>query len=971
MLGETISHYRVISEIGAGGMGVVYKAEDLRLGRFVALKFLPAELMRDPSAKQRFIQEARAASSLEHANICTIHDIEETTDGRMFLSMAFCEGETLKRRLERGPLPQAEALRVALQVARGLARAHEHGIVHRDVKPGNIMVMPDGEAKLLDFGIAKLGGGGDLTQTGTTLGTVAYMSPEQVRGDDVDQRSDVWSLGVVLYETLTGRRPFTGANDYALLQGILTAEPPPLEGAPTNVSEDVARVAARALAKDRRNRYPNAGEMAAALESCVTSAVTAQSTAAATPVARGRPRLWFTIPLVAVLIIGVVGGAAWWRRANRARWARATALPEILRLAQSDQYGEAFLLAKQAETVIPGDPVLSDVWPRISTRVSITTNPAGAVVSFRPVGSTGAWYSFGATPLKNETVPRGVFWWRFEKDGYEPLEVLRSTAFAPFFPGLAVTLSRRGSLPSDMVAVDIPAIGVGLTLTGFDYNKRVPVADFLIDRYEVTNTQFKAFVDVGGYEKREYWTEPFTSNGHLIDWTSAMTMFRDRTGRPGPATWQAGTYPAGQEEFPVAGVSWYEAAAYARFRGKSLPTIYHWTHAARPELGGFMTRLSNFGRNGPARVGTYHALGPYATYDMAGNVKEWIWNELAGTGNRYLLGGAWNDPDYQFLYSDARPPLDRSETNGFRCIQYLKGSGPSEPLAAPIAPPARDYAHEKPVADTVFRIYTEQYNYDRTPLDPRVGSSDDSSGLWRRELVQIGAAYGSERLPIHLFLPKNVKPPYQTILFFPGSGAIRSSTSADLQLNVIDFVIMSGRAVAYPIYKYTYERSASSVTSSWPEPTRAYSTWVQQVATDARRTLDYLETRPDIDGAKFGYYGFSWGARMSPIVLGLDARLKLGILLSGGLGNGRPAPEADPFNFAPRVRVPVLMLNGDQDFIFPFQTSQIPLFQGLGTPADRKRHVLYPGGHEIIATQRGQIVQEVVAWLDRWLGRIQ
>jgi dipeptidyl aminopeptidase/acylaminoacyl peptidase len=184
-------------------------------------------------------------------------------------------------------------------------------------------------------------------------------------------------------------------------------------------------------------------------------------------------------------------------------------------------------------------------------------------------------------------------------------------------------------------------------------------------------------------------------------------------------------------------------------------------------------------------------------------------------------------------------------------------------------------------------------------------------------------------------------------------------------------VIMSGRAVAYPIYKYTHERSATSVTSSWPERTRAYSTWVQQFTTDARRTLDYLETRPDIDREKVGYYGFSWGARMSPIVLALDPRVKLAILLSGGLGNGSPVPEADPFNFAPRVRVPVLMLNGDQDFIFPIQTSQLPLFQSLGTAADRKRHVLYPGGHEIYATQRGQIIQEVVAWLDRWLGRIQ
>jgi serine/threonine protein kinase len=177
MVGETVSHYRIIAEIGTGGMGVVYKAEDLRLGRLVALKFLPPGLVSDPEAKRRFFQEARTASAIDHVNVCTIHDIGETTDGRMFLSMAFCDGETLKKRLERGPLPATEAVRIALQVARGLARAHHTRIVHRDVKPGNIMLTTGGEAKLLDFGIAKIAtGDGDLTRTGTILGTYSRVA---------------------------------------------------------------------------------------------------------------------------------------------------------------------------------------------------------------------------------------------------------------------------------------------------------------------------------------------------------------------------------------------------------------------------------------------------------------------------------------------------------------------------------------------------------------------------------------------------------------------------------------------------------------------------------------------------------------------------------------------------------------------------------------------------------------------------
>src|SRR5262245_43072602 len=208
LTGETVSHYRIVERLGGGGMGVVYKAVDTRLNRFVALKFLSDSLTRDPDAKERFVQEAQAASALDHPNICTIHEIDETPDRELFLTMAFYDGETLKQRIERGRLPVAEALDIAIQMARALSKAHDAGIVHRDVKPANAIVASDGLVKILDFGLAKLAGQADITRTGTTLGTIAYMSPEQIRGVDAGPRLDVWSLGVVIYEMLAGRRPF-------------------------------------------------------------------------------------------------------------------------------------------------------------------------------------------------------------------------------------------------------------------------------------------------------------------------------------------------------------------------------------------------------------------------------------------------------------------------------------------------------------------------------------------------------------------------------------------------------------------------------------------------------------------------------------------------------------------------------------------------------------------------------------------
>jgi cephalosporin-C deacetylase-like acetyl esterase/predicted Ser/Thr protein kinase len=967
VIGETVSHYRVISEIGSGGMGVVYKAEDLRLGRFVALKFLPPQLVRNVEARQRLFAEARAASTLDHANVCTIYDVEELPDGRAFIAMAFVDGETLKARMERGPIPAAEAAKIAVQVAHGLARAHQAGIVHRDIKPGNIMITGDGEAKLLDFGIAKAHGAVDLTRTGTTLGTIAYMAPEHVRGGPGDERGDVWALGVVLAEMLTGKRLFTGTDDYELLQAIVE-KPIPALVAPGIPGEHAAlgAIVSRALERDRGKRYAGAGEMATALEEFLKPAGTG-------PVIiglDGRARKGMTLAVAAAVIAAVAIGGTWAWRSSGARTARNVTLPEALRLTDLDRHGEAFLLATQAERVIPGDPVLASLWPRISVTLNITSTPDGADASFGVIGDD-AWHPVGRTPLAAARVPRGILRWRIAREGFETLELVRaSTLFISPTIESGLPLAAPGTLPPGMLRVSVPTGGIRLTLTGFDFNVLVPAPSFLIDRQEVTNADFKAFVDAGGYDKREYWTEPFIQNGKRIEWTDAIALFRDRTGRPGPATWQGGAPAPGQESVPVGGVSWYEAAAYAAFRGKRLPTIYHWSQAAGPQLGDAVTRTSNFAGKGALPATGYRGLGLYGTVDMAGNVKEWVWNE-ATPGTRYILGGAWNEPDYTFLYSDFRSPFDRSEANGFRCMKDLEASGPAAFNAA-IAPPSRNYAAEKPVSDAIFDIYAQQYNYDRTPLEPRLEKTDDSSPHWRREVVSIGPAYGGERLPIQLFLPKNVKPPYQTVVFFPGSGAIRTTDSSDLAgQNSIDFVIMSGRALAFPIYKNTYDRADPKVTSSWPTATRAYTIWVQQLAIDVRRTLDYLETRPDLAASKVGYYGVSWGARMSPIPIALDSRFAAGILVMGGLGGGAPAPEADTFNFVPRVRIPILMVNGDEDFIFPLQTTQLPFFNNLGTRDADKKHVTYPGGHEISMTKRGQLVPEIVGWLDKYLGRVQ
>ncbi len=261
MIGQTVSHYKILEKLGEGGMGVVFKAEDTKLGRCVAIKFLPQHVGADEEKKTRFIQEARAASVIDHPNIGAIYEINETADGSMYIVMACYDVDSLKDKISKGLLEINQAIDFSLQIAQGMAKAHERGIIHRDLKPGNVLITNDGIAKIIDFGLAKLSGGTHLTKSGTTLGTVAYMSPEQARGENVDARSDIWSLGIMLFEMLTGKLPFRGEFDAAMMYSITNENPLPVETFRTALPFDLKLIIARALQKDPKDRYQRMDEI--------------------------------------------------------------------------------------------------------------------------------------------------------------------------------------------------------------------------------------------------------------------------------------------------------------------------------------------------------------------------------------------------------------------------------------------------------------------------------------------------------------------------------------------------------------------------------------------------------------------------------------------------------------------------------------------------------------------------------------
>ncbi len=956
--GTRLGPYEILSLLGAGGMGEVYRARHIKLRREAAIKVLPDEFASDAERLQRFEREARAASALNHPAIVTIYDIDEH-EGTNYIAMELVEGMTLRKRLAEGRLETEDALGLGLAIAEGLARAHAAGVVHRDLKPENVMIAEDGQVKILDFGLAQqtpTGPGAPtalttmtrMTRQGAVLGTVSYMSPEQAAGRAVGHCSDQFSFGVVLYEMLCGQLPFQGASVATVLSAILRDVPTPPRKLRPETPKDVEEIVRRCLEKEPGNRYATTLQLSEAL----------RRGAARLSGERSGFRLgrWAILTVLAALLIA--GGVIAWLglRNDVVRWMERETLARIEELTEVGELAEAFRLARGVREKLPDDPEVQRMLERITIPISIATEPPGAEVEVRRYASPDSpWVRLGETPLEGIRVPYALTHWKITRRGFETFEgaPFGARPFIAFAQG--VTLDPEGSRPEGMVRVP----GGPFNLEGFP---PVELGDYWLDRYEVTNRQFKEFIDTGGYERAEYWTEPFAEQEKEIPRADAIARFVDATGRPGPAGWEVGSYAAEEADFPVGGVSWYEASAYCRSVDKHLPTIFHWSAATAQDQLSDIVRVSNFGAAGPAPVGSHPGLGDFGTYDMAGNVKEWCHNEMGRV--RYILGGAWGEPSYLFRVGMERsPPFSRELTHGFRCARFK--DPPAEELFGPFTPRYAPSAtgEAAPVANEIFEAYRRMYAYDPSDLEAKVESVDESSPHWRRETVSFKAAYGGERVLAHLLLPLSTEPPYQAVIWFPGDDVFFFPVGAGLASQYLyDFIPRSGRALIYPVYKGMYERYVpfSFKPNEWRDMMVMWSK-------DLGRTVDYLEERPDIDAERLAFYGFSGGAIYGPVFTAIDERFKANVLLGGGLLSSA-TPEMDLVNFAPRSRVPTLMVNGKDDFLATFDRAQDPLFRLLGAPEDEKRHARIEGGH--IPSDRLAIIEEVLAWLDRFLGPV-
>jgi len=958
--------YRIGRELGSGGMAMVYRAHDLRHDRAVAIKILRAGVAA-ALGRERFLREITVTAGLDHPHILPLLDSGEAA-GVLYYVMPCVEGESLRERLRReARLPVDEAIAIARELADALQYAHDAGIIHRDVKPENIL-LAGGHARLADFGIAQANAttpGPPLTQTGFVIGTTRYMSPEQALGLPLDNRSDIYSLGCVLYEMLTGSAP----GPHAELAPI-----PHVDDIPAVVEPAIRR----ALAPRPEERFESAADFARGLAGTANSAsegtpaqVARAPVYAGTTVlvgARNRQNPITRSGAVAVLLVLTSGIGYWlWGPPATTRWLSNKALPAVEEALNSADYEAAWAVVRQIATRTPDSPELQRLWPRISWRVTLRSEPAGARV-FRQgyAAPEGQWEDLGVTPLVDIRVPHGLSRLRFELQGYRPL--VRALGGGHFNwaelkagdpDGLLVgpevyRLDTDATLPSDMVRVPGWTRSTG--------GRKVQVKDFFLGRHEVTNAQFKRFVDARGYERKELWDEVVV-HGTTLSWGEAMKMFVDRAGRPGPATWEAGTYREGEDDFPVSGVSWYEAAAFARFAGRELPTVYHWQQALAKAMFPWLLPASNFGGQGPRAVTSSRSMSYVGAYDMTGNVREWTSSRLGD--QRIIVGGSWNDPYYIAGTDDtAAPPEDRSTGNGIRLMTTADEPDVAARLRAPVeARTTVSATSPPPVTDEVYAAYRRVFDYGDKPLNASIDAVDRSR-LWTRERIQVDAGYGTERLPIHLYVPTTGSPPFQAVVYWPGWDTFWLNDIDDYFARQIDFLVKSGRVVAFPVYKGTFERRLQQAQLP-PFDSVEYRDNTIEAVKDLRRTVQYLHTRSEIDHAALAFLGYSWGGVNAPLALAQEPRLKVGVIEIGLLPKMPSTPEVDPVNALPRVHQPTLLLSGEFDPLVPLDNAN-RYFALLGTPAGDKRHVVAIGGHFI---PRELLIRETVGWLDRHLGR--
>lgn len=977
-----LDRYEVLNELGAGGMGTVYLAHDTKLRRDVAIKVLNQEIAQNMGSIARFKREVKVVAGLSHPNVISLYDFVEDGDKHLAV-MEYAKGKTLDDFMSDSTLDRQNITQFAVEIASGLSAAHQKGIIHRDIKPANILITESGVVKILDFGLAKdkpplqlkddtISAANMNTLDGTILGTLGYMSPEQVVGKPSDARSDIFAFGVVLYEMLTGDRAFKRDSAIETLSATLKEE----VQFPASLADDdndiLVTVTRRCLKKDAELRYQDLQEVITEIRQTPPTTISGKrrmSGIAAACLAILAVVLLMSFSLNNSTDIETPHPSGIEAPSNTEyEHARQVLLPEMLTLVEAGDFPAAYQLGERINEFLAEDAVFSSAFNRVSIKFDIDSNPVGASVFVGEYGEDPSVFNeIGVTPISQGVMAPGLKHIVLRLDGFRDRHLLFGGNHVGKHKVIEGDLDAIEDYPNEMVR-----IVEGNSHTGFISGMRVKgaktVPEFLIDRYEVTNKDYQEFVDSGAYDNPDVWSDPFVSDGQELTFTEAQKRLVDSTGRPGPSTWEVGKYKAGMEDFPVQGVSWYEARAYARFRNKELPTVYHWSRAAIVpgfDLLAQLVATSNINGESYLKVGE-KSVSVYGIADLCGNVAEWLVNSI---GSETLsLGGSVEDEEYFFNHLTSIDKFNRDAKRGFRCIRNIAPADIG--LAKDLELVLRDYSNVEPISDEVFEVYRSQFDYDDSPLNQETHYSKvDESENYTVERVSFDSSYSSDdRIIAHIYLPKNIKPPYQTVVWFQGAWCIRPVKSEGKLFpgRGQDFIMKSGRVLVIPILKGQWERSDGLRTWRSNESLE-YADYLIKWTKDFRRTIDYLETREDIDPNKIGFMGTSWGAFNFPIIGAVEPRLKMSLCVIGGLSMTPARPEVDQISFIHRTKQPTLWLAGEFDPIFPYVESSQIAFNLLGTESSNKRFVQYPTGHNI---PTHSLINESLDWLDKYLGPV-
>ena len=1026
---EDFGSFRLIRRIGSGSMGEVYLVEQKEpYEQIAALKILRSDLVASDMSI-RFRREEAFLARMNHPSIPALYQAGETAHGRPYFVMEWIKGVPITQYCSDHELSIRERVELFLKVCRGVQHAHFKGIIHRDLKPENLLVTEidhSAEPKIIDFGIAKstvasLGKFPDQTQAHQVVGTLSYMSPEHLscQGENLNTKSDVYSLGVLLYEILTNEHPYfrelsTADNLSELVQVITDVKPERPSNrlfqqqkpdhqllssirtgktACKDVRRDLDVIVLKMLEKHPDDRYGTVSQIADDLQCYLDyRPISTCQTPVRVSLKRWcqRNRLVTSLAGVTlVLLTSLTLIATWATRSyqrqqelhqrvshirqqllenqdtqNQGRIARRVTLPTVLQLHHAGDRVQAFGEARKVKHLLQDDLAFQELWNNLSTNISCSNFPKGTRIFAKDFGHPETpWIKLGDVPFVNLEVPQGLVRIKFEHPDCVPRQMvlMLPEGFDEIPPNL---LERE---PSSIPGMVLISHRKNTKIRSID---NLPVNDdFWIDQYEVTNQEYASFIQAGGYEEEAYWSHlDFIKAENRIPWQQAVGQFVDQTGHYGPASWRNGRYPDDLTECPVDGISWFEAAAYAAYRDKQLPTVDHWRRASYSENPQEWAACSNFTDN-LVRVGTRDFIGYFHTYDMFGNVREWCWNQNE-QGKNALLGGGVGDADYQFQRPRMSSPWIRKRGNGFRCMKVVNHSEYAD-LKAKVFNFRRGKIAT--VKRQSLRELAKWYHYDeRLPLNPKLIESDALDGhndVYRHEVVEIDTSYRESRFKIHICLPRKNRAE-RTIVYLPGGGRygsfseFRLGDAGNIDVELAHRLALEGYMVVFPIYKGTFDRwSGETLFDQFQNnPQLAQADWIH-VSQDLFRTVDYLETRNDFTRDQLICMGLSNGSKRAVVTMALDPRFTSGVLLAAGYTNHhRDRPPIHEYQFSIHVRQPILMVTGLHDNLYDYNESQLPLFDDLAS--EHKKHVLLNANH---LPDVDDILKHINSWFDEQL----